>query len=252
MKRFSLFTDGGFNNDMVVWGMFLGRLGVTLEQADRILNGEEKLEAKEVMVEVPVEKEVIKEVVKEVEVIRELTDDEMITRLTKDKTDSEKVYILNLIQTMMGLKTTDPIKEKDEEIDDDFEVVSPRVTSLTEVKISARRQRVPWEWRDVSKASIPMVAFNMYISSTELANIFGVGSGDIMSACKRSDHELNIPSTWKRGIASKLARSCADHKLDLIIISRLFGDTERHGTIVRSMTEVFRRRVLENIENLNN
>lgn len=247
MKRFSLFTDEGFNNDMAVWGMFLGRLGLTLEQADRILNGEEKLdrEVKEVMVEVPVEKEVIKEV----EVVRELTDDEMITRLAEDKTDSEKVYILNLIQTMMGLKTTDPIEEKEEEIDD-FEVASPRATLLTEVKINARRQRVPWEWRDVSKASIPMVAFNMYISSTELANIFGVGSGDIMSACKRADHELNIPSTWKRGIASKLARSCADHKLDLIVISRLFGDIERHGTIVKSMTEVFRRRVLENIENM--
>ena len=247
MKRFSLFTDEGFNNDMAVWGMFLGRLGLTLEQADRILNGEEKLdrEVKEVMVEVPVEKEVIKEV----EVVRELTDDEMITRLAEDKTDSEKVYILNLIQTMMGLKTTDPIEEKEEEIDD-FEVASPRATLLTEVKINARRQRVPWEWRDVSKASIPMVAFNMYISSTEFANIFGVGSGDIMSACKRADHELNIPSTWKRGIASKLARSCADHKLDLIVISRLFGDIERHGTIVKSMTEVFRRRVLENIENM--
>lgn len=247
MKRFSLFTDEGFNNDMAVWGMFLGRLGLTLEQADRILNGEENLdrEVKEVMVEVPVEKEAIKEV----EVVRELTDDEMITKLTENKTDSEKVYILNLIQTMMGLKNTDPIKEK-EEVIDDFEVASPRATLLTEVKINARRQRVPWQWRDVSKASIPMVAFNMYISSTELANIFGVGSGDIMSACKRSDHELNIPSTWKRGIASKLARSCADHKLDLIIISRLFGDTERHGTIVRSMTEVFRRRVLENIEKL--
>lgn len=79
-------------------------------------------------------------------------------------------------------------------------------------------------WKPLDNITNPMVAYNKYISSTELSSIFKCTIGDIMSACKNIDHRLNDPSNWERGTVPKIIRACIDHSVDARRISRMYKD----------------------------
>lgn len=79
-------------------------------------------------------------------------------------------------------------------------------------------------WKDLDGITNPMVAYNKYISSVELSQIFKCTTGDIVSACKNYNHWLNNPGNWKRGTIAKIARACADHFVNVRVVSRLYKD----------------------------
>lgn len=103
------------------------------------------------------------------------------------------------------------------------------------------------DWKDLDGITNPMVAYNKYISSVELSQIFKCTTGDIMSACKNYNHWLNNPGDWKRGTIAKIARACADHFVNVRVVSRLYKDPLA-GELV-SLRNVFPKEVRRVIDN---
>ncbi len=103
------------------------------------------------------------------------------------------------------------------------------------------------DWKDLDGITNPMVAYNKYISSVELSQIFKCTTGDIMSACKNYNHWLNNPGDWKRGTIAKIARACADHFVNVRVVSRLYKDPLA-GELV-SLRNAFPKEVRRVIDN---
>lgn len=103
------------------------------------------------------------------------------------------------------------------------------------------------DWKDLDGITNPMVAYNKYISSVELSQIFKCTTGDIMSACKNYNHWLNSPGNWKRGTIAKIARACADHLVNVRVVSRLYKDPLA-GELV-SLRNAFPKEVRRVIDN---
>lgn len=103
------------------------------------------------------------------------------------------------------------------------------------------------DWKDLDGITNPMVAYNKYISSVELSQIFKCTTGDIVSACKNYNHWLNNPGNWKRGTIAKIARACADHFVNVRVVSRLYKDPLA-GELV-SLRNAFPKEVRRVIDN---
>ena len=68
-----------------------------------------------------------------------------------------------------------------------------------------------------------------------------------MSACKNYNHWLNNPGNWKRGTIAKIARACADHFVNVRVVSRLYKDPLA-GELV-SLRNAFPKEVRRVIDN---